>query len=56
MNTNTNQSSDKEFLTIRIEPEIKKQLQQIAQDDNRSLSNMVNLMLKRALKDIHAHA
>ena len=46
-----NQRPDKEFMTIRIDTSLKSQLQQMAGADNRSLSSMVTLMLKRMIKD-----
>ena len=50
-----NQRPDKEFMTIRIDTKIKNQLQQMADDDSRSLSSQVTLMLKRMLKDVNAN-
>ena len=52
----TNQQSGKQFMTIRIETSIKNQLQKMADDDSRSLSSQVTLMLKRMLKDVNANA
>ena len=45
-----NQRPDKEFMTIRIDTSLKSQLQQIANDDQRSLSNVVTMMLKSAVQ------
>ena len=46
-----NQRPDKEFLTIRVDKEIKKQVQEMADADQRSLSSMVTIILKRALME-----
>ena len=46
-----NQRPNKEFMTIRIDVDIKDQLQEMADADQRSLSSMVTIILKRALME-----
>ena len=46
-----NARPNKEFMTIRIDTHIKDQLQEMADADQRSLSSMVTIILKRALME-----
>ena len=50
MDTSIKQRQEKEYLTVRIESQIKQQLQQIADGDQRSLSNVVTMILKSAVQ------
>ena len=47
----TNQQSGKEFMTIRLPIALKRELQEMAEADQRSLSSMVTIILKRALME-----
>ena len=39
-------------LTIRISPELKKQIQEIAKQDDRSINNLINIILKNYIKTV----
>lgn len=38
-------------LTIRISPELKKQIETIAKNENRSINNLINVILQKFVKE-----
>lgn len=42
---------DSVTFTIRIPPELKEQLEKIASEDDRSLNNLINIILKKYVKE-----
>ncbi len=43
-----------EYLNVKLTKELKNKLQQLADDDNRSLSNIVQIILEQNQKDYDA--
>lgn len=42
----------KDYMTVRIEPELRKQIEQIAKSEHRSISAQARMMLIKSVKDI----
>lgn len=41
----------KDYMTVRIEPELRQKIEQIAKAEHRSISSQARLMLSKAIKD-----
>ena len=41
----------KDYMTVRIEPELREKIAQIAKDEHRSISAQARMMLIKAVKD-----